>query len=121
MPSSQKCSMLRITSLGTYSKKKIVGEVDYPVSFIYIKATEGTTVRNAYFATDYANSRKHGYKTGAYHFFSTRTAGKSQGYYFLQNTRYNKGDLPPVLDIEPTDAQIRSLGWGISRLPACPG
>ena len=101
---------LRVTSLGTYSKKKIVGEVDYPVSFIYIKATEGTTVRNAYFATDYANSRKHGYKTGAYHFFSTRTAGKSQGYYFLQNTRYNKGDLPPVLDIEPTDAQIRSLG-----------
>lgn len=103
-------SSLRITSLGTYSKKKIVGEVDYPVSFIYIKATEGTTVKNAYFAADYANSRKHGYKTGAYHFFSVRTTGKAQGLYFLENSRYQKGDLPPVLDIEPTDAQIRELG-----------
>ena len=103
-------SALRITSLGTYSKKKIVGEVDYPVSFIYIKSTEGTTVRNAYFASDYVNSKKHGYKTGAYHFFSVRTTGKAQGLYFLQNSRYEKGDLPPVLDIEPTDAQIRGLG-----------
>ena len=103
-------SALRITSLGTYSKKKIVGEVDYPVSFIYIKSTEGTTVRNAYFASDYVNSKRHGYKTGAYHFFSIRTTGKAQGLYFLQNSRYEKGDLPPVLDIEPTDAQIRELG-----------
>lgn len=103
-------SALRITSLGTYSKKKIVGEVDYPVSFIYIKSTEGTTVRNAYFASDYVNSKKHGYKTGAYHFFSVRTTGKAQGLYFLQNSRYEEGDLPPVLDIEPTDAQIRELG-----------
>ena len=93
-------SALRITSLGTYSKKKIVGEVDYPVSFIYIKSTEGTTVRNAYFASDYVNSKKHGYKTGAYHFFSVRTTGKAQGLYFLQNSRYEKGDLPPVLDVE---------------------
>ena len=103
-------SALRITSLGTYSKKKIAGEVDYPVSFIYIKSTEGTTVRNAYFASDYVNSKRHGYKTGAYHFFSIRTTGKAQGLYFLQNSRYEEGDLPPVLDIEPTDAQIRELG-----------
>lgn len=103
-------SALRITSLGTYSKKKIVGEVDYPVSFIYIKSTEGTTVRNAYFASDYVNSKRHGYKTGAYHFFSVRTTGKAQGLHFLQNSRYEKGDLPPVLDIEPSDAQIREMG-----------
>ncbi len=106
---------LRITSLGTKSEKNIHGEVDYPVRFIFIKATEGTTVRNRYFASDYTQSRKHGYRTGAYHFFSTKTTGKRQAEHFLRNSRYNKGDLPPVLDLEPTDGAIKRMG-GVSRL-----
>lgn len=101
---------LRITSLGTYSQKKIHGVVDYPVSFVYIKSTEGTSIHNAYYSGDYANSRKHGYKTGSYHFFSIRTSGSAQASYFLRNSKYNAGDLPPVLDIEPTDGQIRQMG-----------
>lgn len=103
-------SALRITSLGTYSQKKIHGVVDYPVSFVYIKSTEGTSIRNAYYPGDYANSRKHGYKTGSYHFFSIRTSGSAQASFFLRNSRYSAGDLPPVLDIEPTDGQISQMG-----------
>lgn len=106
---------LRITSLGRLSKKTIHGTVNYPVRFIFIKATEGVTVRNKYFASDYANARKYGYKTGAYHFFSVRTPGRNQAINFLRNSRYNKGDLPPVLDLEPTDAQIRQAG-GVQAL-----
>ncbi len=101
---------LRITSLGTISKKKIAGSVDYPIRFIYIKATEGTTIKNRYFPADYTASRKHGYRTGAYHFFSLRTTGSQQAAFFLKNSRYAKGDLPPVLDVEPTDAQIKKAG-----------
>ncbi len=106
---------LRITSLGKKSKKIIHGKVDYPVRFVFIKATEGVTVRNRYFAADYAAARKHGYRTGAYHFFSIRTPGRHQAINFLRNSRYTKGDLPPVLDLEPTDAQIRKAG-GIQAL-----
>lgn len=106
---------LRITSLGHKSKKNIKGVVDYPVRFVYIKATEGVTVRNKYFAGDYAAARKNGYKTGAYHFFSIKTPGKNQAINFLRNSRYNYGDLPPVLDIEPTDKQIAQAG-GIYKL-----
>lgn len=106
---------LRIVSLGKMSQKIIHGKVDYPVRFIFIKATEGVTVRNKYFATDYAAARKHGYKTGAYHFFSTRTTGSQQAYNFLRNSRYTQGDLPPALDLEPTDAQIKKMG-GINTL-----
>ncbi len=101
---------LRITSLGTRTKKNISGTVDYPVSFVYIKATESTSIRNRYFPTDYVQSRRHGYRTGAYHFYSTRTTGSAQARYFLKYARYNKGDLPPVLDLEPTDARIRQSG-----------
>ena len=101
---------LRITSLGHISNKRANGKVDYPVSFVYIKSTEGTTIRNQYYASDYAQARKHGVKVGAYHFFSTRTSGAMQAKFFLKNSRFRSGDLPPVLDVEPTAAQIKSMG-----------
>ena len=101
---------LRITSLGRMSKKRVNGEVNYPVSFVYIKSTEGTTIRNRFYASDYTQARKQGVRVGAYHFFSTRTSGAMQARYFLKNTRFRSGDLPPVLDIEPTAAQIKKMG-----------
>ena len=101
---------MRIVNLGKLSRKRIAGAVDYPVSFCYIKSTEGTTVRNRYYRTDYAAARAHGIKCGAYHFFSTRTPGAKQAHHFLKYSKFRKGDLPPVLDVEPTCAQIRAMG-----------
>ena len=103
-------AQLRITHLGSKSQKKISGVVDYPVSFCYIKSTEGVSIRNKYYATDYAAARKHGIHTGAYHFFSTRTSGSAQAKYFIASTLFRKGDLPPVLDIEPSDGEINKMG-----------
>lgn len=101
---------MRITHLGSMSKKRITGTVDYPVSFIYIKSTEGASIRNRYFTNDYVNARRHGIRVGAYHFFSIRSSGTAQANYFIKNTRFNKGDLPPVLDVEPTASQVREIG-----------
>lgn len=101
---------LRITSLGTLSKKRISGRVDYPVSFCYIKSTEGTNILNRYYKADYVQSRRHGLRTGTYHFFSTKTPASKQARWFLANSRFLSGDLPPVLDVEPTDAQIARMG-----------
>ena len=103
-------AQLRISHLGSKSKKKISGVVDYPVSFCYIKSTEGISIRNKYYATDYAAARKHGIQAGAYHFFSTRTSGSAQAKYFIASTLFRKGDLPPVLDIEPSDGDIAKMG-----------
>ena len=104
---------LAITSLGTISRKTISGTVNYPISFIYIKSTEGATVFNKYFNMDYKASRQHGYKTGAYHFFSTTSPGTQQALFFLKKTTYHKGDFPPVLDVEPYPSQIKKMG-GVS-------
>lgn len=101
---------LRITNLGRLSKKNISGTVDYPVTFIYIKSTEGTTIRNQYYKADYIQARKHGFYCGAYHFFSTKTSGDAQAQYFIKNTCFRKGDFPPVLDVEPTHNQIMKMG-----------
>lgn len=101
---------LRITSLGTLSKKKVNGTVDFPISFVYIKSTEGISIQNTYYRNDYAQARKHGYKVGSYHFFSTKSGAQAQAAYFIKNSHYSHGDLPPVLDLEPLEAQIRAVG-----------
>ena len=101
---------VRITHLGTISSKRVSGTVDYPVSFVYIKSTEGTTVRNPYYLSDYRQARRRGIHCGAYHFFSTKSAADKQAYFFLRNSRFTSGDFPPVLDVEPTTAQIRQMG-----------
>ena len=105
---------LRIRHLGSKSKKKISGEVDYPVSFIFIKSTQGISIRNPYYAYDYAAARKHGIPIGAYHFFSTKCSGAAQAQYFINSTLFRTGDLPPVLDIEPSDSQISGMGGSMT-------
>lgn len=111
-------SKLRIVSLGNISKKRVNGTVDFPVSFIYIKSTEGTTLRNQFYANDYVQARKHGLRVGSYHFFSHRTGAAEQARFFLKSSRFSKGDFPPVLDVEPTDQQIKQMG-GVSAMFAC--
>lgn len=103
-------NQVRISHLGTISKKMVTGAVDYPVSFCYIKSTEGRTIRNRYFRADYTAARRQGIPVGAYHFFSTKTSGAIQANYFLRNTIFRKGDMPPVLDLEPTHQQIKKMG-----------
>lgn len=103
-------SRLRITGLGSATMKNIEGTVDYPVSFVYIKSTEGCTVFNSYYNSDYKAARAKGIHVGAYHFFSTTTPGYRQAWEFLKKTKIQKGDLAPVLDVEPTDWQVMQMG-----------
>jgi len=98
---------VRITSLGARHNSE--GRT-FPVSFVYIKSTEGTTIRNRYFLSDYRKAKKQGIRVGAYHFFSLKSPAKAQANYFVNHTLFRKGDFPPVLDVEPTDAQVRKIG-----------
>ncbi len=103
-------SRLRISHLGSLSKKKVSGTVDYRVSFIFIKSTEGTSLTNRYYAADYAAARAHGYPVGSYHFFSHRSTGAEQAAHFLRHSHFRTGDLPPVLDLEPLPSQVKKMG-----------
>ena len=101
---------LGINYLGRKTHKNVHGTADYPVSFIFIKSTEGVSITNKYYADDYAQARKHHIPIGAYHFFSLKSSGAAQAQHFIKNTKFQKGDLPPVLDVEPSDAQIAAAG-----------
>lgn len=102
-------NQLRVTYLGR-NQKHALGSVDYPVSFVFIKSTESTNIKNPYYGADYQQARRHGFPIGAYHFFSYRTSGVAQAQFFMTNTRFRNGDLPPVLDVEPSASQIAAMG-----------
>lgn len=101
---------IRIAHLGTISRKRVRGTVDYPISFVYIKSTEGKTVRNPYYSADYRQAKAHGLHVGSYHFFSILSHPTAQAAFFLRHSYFRKGDFPPVLDVEPTPDQIRRMG-----------
>ena len=98
---------LRILSLG---KKHPTNGQTFPISFMYIKATEGTTIRNRYFRKDYVQAKKNGIHVGAYHFFSMSTTPQAQAAHFLKYATIANNDFPPVLDVEPSEAQIQKIG-----------
>jgi lysozyme len=77
------------------------------VSFAYIKASEGQTIQDPFFASNRANARAAGIIVGAYHLFRPKTAGKGQIANFVSVVgQIESGELPPVLDLEvPADWQ----------------
>ena len=101
---------LRITHLGTISKKTVNGNVNFPIRYIYIKSTEGKSIVNPFYKKDYNDARKHGYHVGTYHFFSTRSSAVEQANHFLRHSHIRRGDFPPVLDLEPFPSQIKQMG-----------
>ena len=72
--------------------------------FAYVKATEGTSYTNPYFAQQYNGSYNVGMIRGAYHFaHPDSSSGSYQADYFINNGGGWSGDgvtLPPALDIE---------------------
>ena len=71
-----------------------------PLRFVIIKSTEGSTRVDEKFKDNFYQAREHGFIRGAYHFWSNKSKAREQAYFFLEHAKLEKGDLPPVLDIE---------------------
>lgn len=70
------------------------------VKFVYIRATEGTSIKDPYYKTNLEKARKAGLKVGSYHVYSSKTTAQSQFANFKSMVPKKKQDLIPVLDIE---------------------
>jgi lysozyme len=68
--------------------------------FVYLKATEGTLIRDPAYERHRRQLEEHGVLWGAYHFFGHRTSGREQARNFIATAGLKKGNLYPVLDIE---------------------
>jgi lysozyme len=98
------------------------GEIDWTevakngVHFAYIKATEGGDWSDPLFAENWAEARKAGLATGAYHFFTLCRPGADQARNFLAALPREATMLPPVVDLEyvgncarnPTKAELKA-------------
>lgn len=73
------------------------------INFAFIKATEGLGRIDEHFRRNWFNAQKAGVARGAYHFFISSKSGKAQAENFIETVRLQKGDLPPVLDVEQTN------------------
>lgn len=73
-----------------------------PVLFALVKSTEGSDLTDSRFEGNYSDAKKCGILRGAYHFLSILSSGKSQAENYINNTLLEKGDFPPILDIEKT-------------------
>jgi GH25 family lysozyme M1 (1,4-beta-N-acetylmuramidase) len=84
--------------------------------FAIIKATQGTSYKDADFAANWAALKAAKVVRGAYHFFDATVSGVDQANYFLGVVgTIEPGDLPPTLDIEcPVAGDSDCLGNGSS-------
>jgi lysozyme len=69
-------------------------------TFAYIKATEGTTYRDAYFQANWRGAKENGLLRGAYHYFTVGQSGAEQANHYIRNVPKEAGTLPPMLDLE---------------------
>lgn len=84
---------------------------DAPISFVFIKATEGSDLLDSDFNRNFANAKRNDLIRGAYHFYVPGVSPRKQADYYLSIAQLEPGDLPPVLDVEKignlTPAQLR--------------
>lgn len=86
---------------------KFQGKIDWAkvakskkVKFVYIRATEGTSIRDSYYKTNIDSARHYKIKVGSYHVYSSKTTAYKQFANFKSVVAKKKQDLIPVLDIE---------------------
>ncbi|MFG3228529.1 lysozyme [Kitasatospora sp. NPDC048194] len=101
---------LAVTQTAGLDVASYQGNVNWPsvaaggARFAYVKATEGTSYTNPYFAQQYNGSYNSGLIRGAYHFaLPNNSSGSAQANYFVDHGGGWSADgrtLPPALDIE---------------------
>ncbi|TBU36833.1 glycoside hydrolase family 25 protein [Dichomitus squalens] len=90
------------------------------ISFVYIKATEGTTFRDPNFSSHYEGATNAGLIRGGYHFaHPDSSSGATQAKYFLAHGGGWSSDgitLPGALDIEYNPSGAECYGLSASEM-----
>ncbi len=70
------------------------------IGFAFIKATEGISSKDFKFPYNWENAAKNQITRGAYHYFLANKNPVEQANNFVKHVKLQRGDLPPVVDIE---------------------
>ena len=72
----------------------------HKIEFVFIKATEGETWLDERFNYNWKKAKSYNIIRGAYHFYRPKVHSSKQMKNFTDAVKLEKGDLPPVLDVE---------------------
>ncbi|MBE8727803.1 glycoside hydrolase family 25 protein [Flavobacterium hungaricum] len=89
----------------------------YPVQFVFIRATAGNDRVDRQFKRNWEGAKEEKIMRGAYHYYRPNENSLEQAALFIKTVKLEKGDLPPVLDIEklPKNQSLDSLKVGLKR------
>jgi lysozyme len=89
----------------------------FELSFVFIRATAGKNKVDKRFKENWKASKERQLMRGAYHYYRPNENSIEQAENFIKTVKLQKGDLPPVLDIEklPKSQSIDSLKVGLRR------
>jgi lysozyme len=89
----------------------------FELSFVFVRATAGSSKKDARFHRNWKGAKARQLICGAYHYYRPNENSLDQAQNFIQQVRLQKGDLPPVLDIEklPKSQSIARLKIGLRR------
>lgn len=95
------------------------GEIDWKevardkrIQFVYIKATQGTTIRDDRYRSNIRGARRHGLKCGSYHYLSSMSPVRAQFNRFKAVVKKRQQDLIPMVDVEKEGVK----GWSGRQL-----
>ncbi len=81
-----------------------------PVDFVYMKATEGESHKDTKYLEYVQNARTHYIPKGAYHFFKENVGAAAQMRNFFSVAVFDRGDMPPALDVELDPKVAKNYG-----------
>lgn len=89
----------------------------FELCFVFVRATAGKDKVDLRFNENWKASKERQLIRGAYHYYRPNENSIAQAENFIKTVKLQKGDLPPVLDIEklPKSQSIDSLKVGLRR------
>lgn len=92
-------------------------ENEFPIEFVYIRSTAGVDKVDSQFENNWHETKRNNIIRGAYHYYRPDENSQLQATNFIKTVNLQKGDLPPVLDIEqlPKNQSLSNLKLGLHR------
>lgn len=94
--------------ISSYQENVDMGKLkEQGISFVYIKATEGSSHKDDSFEKKWADAKSAGLPAGAYHYFSYQSSGAAQAESFIKAVgNLGSEDLIPAIDMELTVEEV---------------
>lgn len=89
----------------------------FPVNFVFVRATAGSVKVDRKYHKNWKKAKQKGFVRGAYHYYRPNENSILQANNFINTVKLQKGDLPPVLDIEavPRIQSMENLKIGLKK------